>query len=85
MPGAPTSKQKISPGLRSPCNLTFWMTLVLAVHDCFRHAAGQDIFLLEWRQVLSYDVSLLNIRLVFNSVPKPKIHRFITPNHNIAN
>jgi hypothetical protein len=28
MPGVPTSKQKISPGLRSPCNLTFWMTLV---------------------------------------------------------
>jgi hypothetical protein len=29
MPGVPTLKQKISPGLRSPCNLTFWMTLVL--------------------------------------------------------
>jgi hypothetical protein len=28
MLGVPTLKQKISPGLRSPCNLTFWMTLV---------------------------------------------------------
>jgi hypothetical protein len=37
-------------------------------HDCFKHAAGQDIFLLDWRQVLSYDVSLLNISLVVNSV-----------------
>jgi hypothetical protein len=41
---------------------------LLAVHDCFKHAAGQDIFLLRWRQVLSYDVSLLNIRLIVNSV-----------------
>jgi hypothetical protein len=40
---------------------------VLAVYDCFKHAAGQDIFLLGWRQVLSYDVSLLNIRLIVNS------------------
>jgi hypothetical protein len=32
------------------------------------HAAGQDIFLLDWRQVLSYDVSFLNIRIVVNSV-----------------
>jgi hypothetical protein len=39
-----------------------------AVHDCFKHAAGQDIFLSDWRQVLSYDVSFLNIRLVINSV-----------------
>jgi hypothetical protein len=39
-----------------------------AVHDCFKHTGGQDIFLLDWRQVLSYDVSLLNIRLVVNSV-----------------
>jgi hypothetical protein len=37
---------------------------VYAVHDCFKH----DIFLLHWRQVLSYDVSLLNIRLVVNSL-----------------
>jgi hypothetical protein len=37
-----------------------------AVQDCF-HAGGHDIFLLDWRQVLSYDVSLLNIRLVVNS------------------
>jgi hypothetical protein len=28
----------------------------------------QDIFLLDWRQVLSYDVSFLNIRIVVNSV-----------------
>jgi hypothetical protein len=41
---------------------------VLAVHDCFKHAAGHDIFLLDWRQVLSYDVSLLNIRFIVNSV-----------------
>jgi hypothetical protein len=34
----------------------------------FKHATGQDIFLLDWRQVLSYDVSFLNIRLVVNSV-----------------
>jgi hypothetical protein len=39
-----------------------------AVHDCFKHAGGHDIFLLDWRQVLSYDVSLLNIRLVVNSL-----------------
>jgi hypothetical protein len=41
---------------------------ILAVHDCFKHAAGQDIFLLDWNQVLSYDVSLLNSGLVVNSV-----------------
>jgi hypothetical protein len=41
---------------------------VYAVHDCFKHAGGRDIFLLDWRQVLSYDVSLLNIRLVVNSL-----------------
>jgi hypothetical protein len=40
---------------------------ILAVHDCFKHAAGQDIPLLDWRQVLSYDVSFLNIRIVVNS------------------
>jgi hypothetical protein len=39
-----------------------------AVHDYFKHAVGQDIFLLDWRQVLSYDVSFLNIRIVVNSV-----------------
>jgi hypothetical protein len=39
-----------------------------AVHDCFKHTGGHDIFLLDWRQVLSYDVSLLNIRLVVNSL-----------------
>jgi hypothetical protein len=38
------------------------------VHDCFKHAGGHDIFLLDWRQVLSYVVSLLNIRLVVNSL-----------------
>jgi hypothetical protein len=43
-------------------------TNLLAVHDCFKHAAGQDIFLLDCRQVLSYNVSFLNIRLVVNSV-----------------
>jgi hypothetical protein len=43
-------------------------TTVYAVHDCFKHAGGHDIFLLDWRQVLSYDVSLLNIRLVVNSL-----------------
>jgi hypothetical protein len=41
---------------------------ILAVHDCFKHAAGQDIFLLDWRQVLSYDVSFLNIHSVVNFV-----------------
>jgi hypothetical protein len=41
---------------------------VQAVHDCCKHAAGQDIFLLDWHQVLSYDVSFLNIRIVVNSV-----------------
>jgi hypothetical protein len=40
---------------------------ILAVHDCFKHAAGQNILLLDWRQVLSYDVSFLNIRIVVNS------------------
>jgi hypothetical protein len=40
------------------------------LHDCFKHAAGHDIFLLDWRQVqvLSYDISFLNIRIVVNSV-----------------
>jgi hypothetical protein len=42
--------------------------VILAVHDCFKHAAGQEIFLLDWRQVLSYDVSFLNICIVVNSV-----------------
>ncbi|CAH1378483.1 unnamed protein product, partial [Tenebrio molitor] len=37
--------------------------IVLAVHDRFKHAAGQYIFLLVWRQISLYDVSLLNIRL----------------------
>jgi hypothetical protein len=36
--------------------------------DCFKHAAGQEFFLLGWRQVLSYDISLLNIHLIVNSV-----------------
>jgi hypothetical protein len=43
-------------------------TDILAVHDCFKHAASQDIFLLVWRQVLSYDVSLLNICLIVNLI-----------------
>jgi hypothetical protein len=38
------------------------------VHDYFKHAGGRDIFLLDWRQVLSYDVSFLNIRFIVNSV-----------------
>jgi hypothetical protein len=41
---------------------------IYAVHDYFKHAGGHDIFLLDWRQVLSYDVSFLNIRIVVNSV-----------------
>jgi hypothetical protein len=41
---------------------------VYAVHDYFKHVGGRDIFLLDWRQVLSYDVSFLNIRIVVNSV-----------------
>jgi hypothetical protein len=41
---------------------------VYAVHDYFKHAGGRDIFLLDWRQILSYDVSFLNIRIVVNSV-----------------
>jgi hypothetical protein len=41
---------------------------VYAVHDYFKYAGGRDIFLLDWRQVLSYDVSFLNIRIVVNSV-----------------
>jgi hypothetical protein len=44
------------------------ITEIYAVHDYFKHAAGHDIFLLDWRQVLSYDVSFLNIRIVVNSV-----------------
>jgi hypothetical protein len=39
-----------------------------AVHDYFKHAGGRDIFLLDWRQVLSYDVSFLNIHIVVNSL-----------------
>jgi hypothetical protein len=42
--------------------------IIYAVHDYFKHAGGRDIFLLDWRQVLSYDVSFLNIRIVVNSV-----------------
>jgi hypothetical protein len=41
---------------------------VYAVHDYFKHAGGRDIFLLDWRQILSYDVSFLNIRIVVNFV-----------------
>jgi hypothetical protein len=44
------------------------LNILYAVHDYFKHAAGHDIFLLDWRQVLSYDVSFLNIRIVVNSV-----------------
>jgi hypothetical protein len=42
--------------------------ILYAVHDYFKHAGGRDVFLLDWRQVLSYDVSFLNIRIVVNSV-----------------
>jgi hypothetical protein len=46
----------------------FFEWTLYAVHDCFKHAGGHDIFLLDWHQVLSYDVSLLNIRVVVNSL-----------------
>jgi hypothetical protein len=42
--------------------------MVFCVHECFKDAAGQDIFSLDWRQVVSYAISFLNIRLVVNSV-----------------
>jgi hypothetical protein len=42
--------------------------VLYAVHDYFKHAGGRDVFLLDWRQVLSYDVSFLNISIVVNSV-----------------
>jgi hypothetical protein len=56
-----------------PWNFNYWPQIVpqkklYAVHDYFKHAGGRDIFLLDWRQVLSYDVSFLNIRIVVNSV-----------------
>jgi hypothetical protein len=61
------------------CRLNFWVECsvggylaltktIYAVHDYFKHAGGSNIFLLVWRQVLSYDVSFLNIRIVVNSV-----------------
>jgi hypothetical protein len=76
-----TSKLQVSPNFtldsvadsnyRGKCDiggfLIFEWTLY-AVHDYFKHAGGRDIFLLDWRQVLSYDVSFLNIRIVVNSV-----------------
>jgi hypothetical protein len=49
-------------------NVHLFKHLLYAVHDYFKHAGGRDIFLLDWRQVLSYDVSFLNIRIVVNSV-----------------
>jgi hypothetical protein len=50
--------------------LTTWSRMynVYAVHDYFKQAGGRDIFLLDWRQILSYDVSFLNIRIVVKSV-----------------
>jgi hypothetical protein len=42
--------------------------VIYAVHDYFKHAGGRDIFFSYWRQVLSYDVSFLNIRIVVKSV-----------------
>jgi hypothetical protein len=52
----------------NPTSVFALSAFLYAVHDCFKHAGGHDIFLLDWRQVLSYDVSLLNIRLVVNSL-----------------
>jgi hypothetical protein len=49
-------------------NINIYTSNVYAVHDYFKHVGGRDIFLLDWRQVLSYDVSFLNIRIVVNSV-----------------
>jgi hypothetical protein len=49
-------------------NSVLMRSIIYAVHDYFKHAGGRDIFLLDWRQVLSYDVSFLNIRIVVNSV-----------------
>jgi hypothetical protein len=43
-------------------------SIVYAVHDYFKHAGGRDIFLLDWRQVLSYDVSVIN--LVNKNLPR---------------
>jgi hypothetical protein len=57
----------------------FSIIRILAVHDYFKHAAGQDIFLLDWRQVLPYNVSFLNIRLVVNSVINLRVY-FVTLN-----
>jgi hypothetical protein len=48
--------------------VTKLLITLYAVHDYFKHAVGRDIFLLDWLQVLSYDVSFLNIRIVVNSV-----------------
>jgi hypothetical protein len=48
--------------------IVYGQVYLYAVHDYFKHAGGRDIFLLDWRQVLSYDVSFLNIRIVVNSV-----------------
>jgi hypothetical protein len=63
--------------------MMFWQMFIkkfqlLAVHDCFKRAAGHDIFLLDWRQVLSYNVSFLNIRLIVSSVINlvSKLHPF---------
>jgi hypothetical protein len=50
------------------CRTLLYIPCIYAVHDYFKHAGGRDIFLLDWRQVLSYDVSFLNIRIVVNSV-----------------
>jgi hypothetical protein len=49
-------------------NPAFVQCKIYAVHDYFKHAGGRDIFLLDWRQVLSYDVSFLNIHIVVNSL-----------------
>jgi hypothetical protein len=52
----------------STCFEILYKYHLYAVHDYFKHAGGRDIFLLDWRQVLSYDVSFLNIRIVVNPV-----------------
>jgi hypothetical protein len=62
------SKVRMGGLFMSVLNQIIKVKYVYAVHDYFKHAGGRDIFLLDWRQVLSYDVSFLNIRIVVNSV-----------------
>jgi hypothetical protein len=62
-PKAPPPPRGCAPDVDNLSSQTLY-----AVHDYFKHAGGRDIFLLDWRQVLSYDVSFLNIGIVVNSV-----------------